>query len=207
MTRRFAPWHRARQLLLPLCAGLFGAASLTIPATAQTSPVEFACPAAGTSVRLSNGARIDYQGSDPTDREACLLKTTAPDGESAEAKFLFAIHSTDDANIQPDHVRQVLRVLFPLGTTRQASALVSGPRFNSMVRYGVTLEGPVSVTVPAGRFSAWKLKQKGVGVFGNELKLEYEYWLDEKTLVPLRITETVNGNTNTTEAVEIKRKR
>jgi hypothetical protein len=162
----------------------------------------FVCPTMGIVARLSGGITFRFAGGDPSDPEVCLWSTETATGEH-RSRFLRTLYNLKTKTVLPDQMRTALREFWPLTPGRTVNRLVSGATFNSSLHLVYANEGLQRVTVPAGTFTTWLLHETATGVFGNEMKIDNRYWIDEATGVPVRISENTNGNIYTTELVAL----
>lgn len=187
-------------------AAAIGAALLAFPVLGQAAPqpglTAFKCPAPGKSVTMSDGSRLEFQGADPANAALCVWRIVR-NGEASTAKFVYAIHSTNNEAVQPGQMEGLLRLLFQPSSEGNVTALAGGAGFNTAVKLHLQLAGPEHVTTRAGSFDAWVIRETGKGVFGNETSFQNTYWIDAKTGIPVRVQEVADGRSFELEAVHL----
>jgi hypothetical protein len=185
-------------LLLPLLA----ACATPQEATPGSSPVGFACPAAGTVVTTSMGVRR-YMGSVPNDPENCLMQQP---GFQAPTELLYAVFA--GAAAEAADMRPVLRGFFPLSPGKRVEHTLRTQR--GQWRIFLHAVGQERLTVPAGSFDTWLVEIREQGFGAGQSDIIRRTWFDAASWVAVKQTYQVIRPVNATlprdwEALSIAR--
>lgn len=206
--RTYSPRYRMLGGLvrLSIVAGL-GALPMVSSAKAETLPANhlagFTCPGNGATARTTQGAEIRFEGAVPDDPTACVWAVTTASGKQLTVHVLYNLFRLgDDARLN-DHMRHVYRDLFPLSDGKKVSQLISGSDFKTTMRLDLAVEGPVSVKVGSVTHTAWLIHAKATGTFGSDITMDNRYWLDTVSYAPIKKIESVNGNSDAYDVIEL----
>ncbi|MCU0984961.1 MAG: DUF3108 domain-containing protein [Acetobacteraceae bacterium] len=181
--------HAAAVAAVALLAGCAQGPSTEQVAAARQPPPGFACPAAGTTVRGSDGREMVYGGTAADDPEVCLLALTLQ-GRRSEVRGLFNIAAISQTT--PDEQRVALRQLFPFAAGRSASWLTHN-MWNEAWTVTVTIAGRDRITTPAGPFDTWRmvLNERGFGF--NAWEVQMVRWVRDDGVVVQQEGQVIRG--------------